>query len=254
MPVLTVIKMEEHQSPCKTFNKRKSLACYHLKFDLSSKRFVHKEIFRVVNQTKREYYILPKETLQKKTNRHISYHKSGAFHWREADGKRIEPVEGEADARRALLITQATDHVHGGLDGYCIAKGRGLTEESMKVMLEILDGYIIPPLSEIGVLDTLLEKKNHSIFMLETPYRSRVNQLIQKEQKEGRVTYVDSVEMTSKMKEQFPNAEIYIDSRPEGYAIYSNDTTFKMIEIARELVIEKLEHKPDSFWTKENEL
>lgn len=180
------------KSPCKTFNKKKAITCYKLRFNYDGPSFEHFELFRISNKTPREYYVFPIETLQKQYTRHISYHKSGAFHLREEDGSRIIPSGGEADNRRASLFHQAMSHLSGQLDGYCIAKGRNVSNEAIDTMIEIMDGYIIPPLKVFKGSDVLKKQKSFTIPMLMTPYQIEAQKIISEEDKKGNHTIINT--------------------------------------------------------------
>ena len=148
--------MSNSQSPCKTFNKKKTITCYKLRSNFVTQSFDHYELYRINNRTPGEFYVFPIDTLQKQTNRHLSYHKSGVFHWRNEDGSKVVPRDHEADERRASLLLQAMGHLNFQLDGYCIAKGKKLSEDQIEQMVEIIDGYIIPPIKDMSVHESLL--------------------------------------------------------------------------------------------------
>ena len=144
--IMRTIILRRSQSPCKKFRKKNSLACYKLRFNQKRSVFDHYELFRIISPKAGEYYVLPIEALQKKVIRHISYHRSGAFHWREESGERVIPRDGEADERRASLLKQAISHLSYQLDGYCLAVGPRVSKDVLETMIGILDGYILPPL------------------------------------------------------------------------------------------------------------
>ena len=85
---------------CKKFNKKKSLGFFILILDPETKERKHRELLRVVNKKEGEYYIIPRPMDQ--SGFHISYHKSGQFHWK-IDKKHQLPKERERDFREAFL-------------------------------------------------------------------------------------------------------------------------------------------------------
>lgn len=238
------------QSPCKRFGKKNSLACYKLRFN--QKRFVfdHYELFRITNPNAGEYYVLPIEALQKKMNRHISYHSSGVFHCREESGKRVVPQDGEADQRRASLLNQAILHISHQLDGYCLAVGPRVSKEVLEMMIEILDGYILPPLKLVVNIQTLLDRKNLMIPMLETPQRRKADKVVAEAKKNGEFSTLSYEEMEALIRktcgDQFKM--VRLEPKCENYVTYSNKVMMKLIDIARELSLEKMEDKPPAFW------
>ncbi len=80
------------QPPCERFNKKKAITCYLLnRSSLDLGILEHYEYCRVTNPTPGEYYVIPIATLQKKVTSHLSYHKSGVFHWKEEDNPNVRP-------------------------------------------------------------------------------------------------------------------------------------------------------------------
>jgi len=237
-------------SPCKSFNKRRAITCYKLVWNPHDKTFKHYELYRVSNQTPGEYYVLPIETLQKQTTRHFSYHKSGAFHWREKDGARVEPRDGEADARAAGLYTQAMAHLSGQLDGYCIARGKNVSDSSINTMIDIMDGYVIPPLKLIGVNQTLKEKKNHSIFMMCSPYQMRSQRIMAEAERKKESKVMPREEYIKFLTAELPHSKpIELEPKFENFIIYRQEVVRSLLVIAREMVAEKIQGKPKCFWT-----
>lgn len=237
-------------SPCKSFKKRKAITCYKLRINLKELKFDHFEFYRITNETPKEYYVLPMSTLQKKSKRHISYHKSGAFHWREDDGSRMAPAEKEADERCASLLKQAIDFLSGQIDGYCIARGKNVSEDGLKKMVDILDGYIIPPLNSLNTAQVLRNKKNHTIPMLHSPLKRKAQRLFKKDAKLGRSKIYTREDIASIIKERYNGLEpTFLEPIPEKYIAPSNETMLKVIDLARSLVEEKMAKRPEGFWT-----
>jgi hypothetical protein len=238
------------QSPCKTFNKRKAITCYKLRWDSQNCVFEHHELYRISNETPGEYYILPIETLQKQTKRHLSYHRSGAFHWREDDGSRVKPRDGEADQRRASLVCQAGAHLSGQLHGYCIARGRNVSDASIDYMIDIMDGYIIPPLKSLGVHLALKERKSYSILVMDSPYRREAQKIMAEAAEKGDGRIVRGDDLIDFVKAQYPKVKCAVlEPMPKDFAVYSRGVTDRLVRLAQEMVMEKMREKPAAFWT-----
>lgn len=238
-------------SPCKTFNKKKAITCYKLRFNPERVAFDHFELFRITNETPQEYYLIPIDTLQKKSRCHFSYHKSGVFHWRVSDGQRIVPADGEADARRAGLLIQAMQHLSGQLDGYCFARGRGVSDESLDVMLSIMDGYVIPPLAFFGVPSGLKQKKNHTIPMIESGFKAEAQAIMREQARVGGATFLgfdDILKSMSGVVGETVNI-IQLDPAPAKYVSYNEEVTMRLLNIGRRMVAYKFAQRGPGFWT-----
>lgn len=247
----------EHQHPpCKTFNKKKAITCYQLRFDINTGKFNHFELYRIINKTHKEYYVLSSGTLQKVASRHLSYHKSGAFHWREEDGRRIVPSDGESDLRRASLVSQAVKYLSGELDGYCIFKGKNVTDDSLSTMIKIMDGYIIPSLNDLGVAETLIEKKSVTISMDQSPYKILKNtarQIFEEANISGTDKKITKENLIYRLQKQFGDSVkiSFLDQNAKYFTTTSPETMKKIIPIARYIVKEKFKDNPPGFWTKD---
>lgn len=184
-------------------------------------------------------------------NRHISYHKSGAFHWKEESGKRVIPLAGEADARRAYLLNQAMLHISGQLDGYCLAVGPKVSKDALGTMIEILDGYILPPLKLVVNIQSLLDMKNHMIPMLETPHRSNANKVFAEAIENGDFSTLSHAEVEDMIRKISGDQckVVTLEPQCEKYVTYSKEVMIKLISIAQGLFLEKMEDKPAAFWT-----
>ncbi|MFH1217776.1 MAG: hypothetical protein V1706_14875 [Pseudomonadota bacterium] len=246
--------MTNTPSPCKTFNKKESITCYKLMYNHQTNKLDHYELYRINNRTPGEFYVLPIDTLQKQTNRHLSYHKSGAFHWRnQEDGNKVVPRDQEADERRASLLVQAMEHLSGRLLGYCISKGKNLSESQLESMVEIMDGYIIPPIIDIGVHKILLEKKSHSILLFDMPYIYQAQKIIIEARRNGDSKTITKKELFSILEKNNVDKSKIIQLEPgngiEVYETFSVNVINKLIDIGRRMVEEKMENKPAAFWT-----
>ena len=243
------------KSPCKYFCKKNSVSCYKLRYNEKTLKFDHYELYRVTNPKSGEYYVFPVETLQKKANRHASYHKSGAFHWREESGEKIIPINGEADYRNTTLLSQGMSHITGQLDGYCLAVGTKVTEQSLKIMLKILDGYIIPPLEVVTSPNKLLDRQNLMIPFLMSPQKVAAKVLHDKVLAEDGSKKVSVEEMEAILFSNLGNdcKFIKLDPQPEYYSILDIETMKKLIELARSLSQHKMGDKTPGFWTTSTE-
>lgn len=244
--------MEQTPSPCKTFAKKKAITCYKLLFTPESSRFAHFELLRITNTQPGEYYVVPIESLQKEVSTHISYHKSAAFHWKLEDGSRLKPRDGEADARRAKLMSQAVDHLSGRLDGYCIAKGRDVSDEALAAMLDIMDGYIIPPLRALRVFESLKQKKTLTIPMMRSPYQLEAQRALSAAAASGERKSITPEELLRAIRNSVgTECKIFqLDPKPARYMIYSEGTMTQIMAIAGRMVVDKMSDKPSAFWLK----
>lgn len=238
-------------SPCKTFNKKRSLACYKLMFNIDRLSFDHYELYRIANPKEGEYYVLPIEVLQKQVNRHISYHKSGAFHWRTEDGERIAPQDGEADHRRASLLNQAMSYLSHHLDGYCLAVGKRVDKKSLITMLGIMDGYILPSIDPKNAAKVLLDRKSFMVPLLETPQRVKADKIIKKAIERGKTSTLTHDEMVKKMKDHFGEGCKISNLEPKNdtYLSLPVEVMQSLVDISRELCDDKAMNKPEAFWT-----
>ncbi len=240
------------RSPCKTFKKKKSLACYKLLLNLERQAFDHYELFRIVNPKPGEFYVMSIEVLQKLTNHHISYHKSGAFHWRTESGGRVVPLDGESDKRRADLCDQAFKYFSYNLDGYCLATGPRVSIETLKTMLAILDGYILPPLALTVDVEYLYANKHITIPMPESFQRKKANDLLKKAKNAGETSILSREEIQDKVRKEFgDDCKIYnIAPQPKEYLTFPPDVLKQLIGLARDFCAYKLEDRPHAFWSK----
>lgn len=238
------------QPRCKTFNKRKAITCYKLRWNPKDFMIEHHELYRISNETPGEYYVLPIDTLQKQTNRHLSYHRSGAFHWRQENGSRIKPRDGEADERRASLLSQAIAHLSGRLHGYCVSRGRNVPDDSIDTMIEIMDGYIIPPLKLIGVNVALKQRKSYSILMMDSPYATQAQKIMSEAERNGDRSVISREQLMNLMSTQAPDAKcLILDPQPESFIVYPPEVMHQLMRIGQEMVMEKMKDKPSGFWT-----
>lgn len=236
-------------SPCKTFRRKQSLACYKLRFNSEKLFFEHYELFRITNPRAGEFYVFPIETLQKQDNRHFSYHKSGAFHWREANGERVIPLDGEADERNVAVMNQAVSHLFGQLDGYCLAVGPGTSTETLRSMIKILDGYILPPLEEI-IPEELLRRRNFMIPIKKTPQKLEAQDIISGAIRDGKSRTMSAAEVEEMVVRETggKGALIRLDPKSESYLVLDEISTKRIFAIGRELIEMKLGEKAPAFW------
>jgi hypothetical protein len=201
-----------------------------------------------VNRKKGEYYVFPETALNRFKIWHISYHKSGAFHWREENGEKISAQDGEADYRRAELMIQAMKHLSVDFNGYCIAVGRKVSVESLSMMLNILDGYILPPITKLVDAKKLLERKTQMILMPITIHQKLAMRVVNEAYENNSISTISADELKEKIKKASPECKVYIRDPKKRYANLSIETMDKLVRIARRLCEDKMKSKPESFW------
>lgn len=181
---------------------------------------------------------------------HYSYHKSGKFHWKQQGEPPIVPLDGEADARNAQLISQALNHFSGELDGYCLALGPDTSSESLQAMLKILDGYIIP---DLGTYDSLVlyQRRNFMIPFMISPQREKAFEIFSnaRARNEGKVFSAAEVVSALRKLPGGDKARIYIESPDEQRIGFKDDTMLRLLELARDLAVNKIGEKGPKFWT-----
>ena len=143
---------------CKAFKKKKALAFFILILDRKTKELKHREMLRIVNPKGEEYYLIPRPL--DKSDFHISYHESGAFHWK--INKELHfPKEQEKDFGDAFHDYLGFQSVHGWIVGYCIAHGPGVDRASLEKMLKILAPYVpVPGLGSKEAIDDIFKRKH----------------------------------------------------------------------------------------------
>lgn len=132
-------KINRYSKSCKKFNKKKSLGFFILILEPDTIELKHREMLRIVNPKDGEYYIIPRPLA--KFDFHISYHKSGTFHWA-VQTKHELPKEREEDFRTAFLSYMAMQATYGWIIGYCIAVGPKVKINVLRKMLQLLSGYV----------------------------------------------------------------------------------------------------------------
>jgi hypothetical protein len=243
------------RSLCKRFSKKKSLACYKLRFNQKLIAFEHYELYRITNPKVGEFYVFPISTLVKKTNRHLSYHKSGAFHWREDDGKKIVPLYGEADERGAEVHLQAQWYLAGQLDGYCLAVGPETSPESLRTMLSILDGYILPPVDSVANVDELMKRRNYMLPLPETAHRIRAQAMMADAVKHNRHRVMSIAEIEASLREKMGAGFKFVQLEPkaEDYFAFDSGTSEAIAKLANEPAKHKLGTRAPGFWVAESQ-
>ncbi len=142
---------------CKQFHKKNAIAFYILILDPDSKDLKHREMLRIVNQQNGEYYIIPRPL--DKNDFHISYHKSGQFHWF-LDQKYHFPLQQEHDFRIAFRDYLRIQAKFGWIIGYCVACGPKVEKDSLRKMLDLLSRYITVDFRSDGALNDVFEGKH----------------------------------------------------------------------------------------------
>lgn len=143
---------------CKVFRKKNALAFFILIIDPDSGQLKHREMIRLVNPKADEYYLIPRPL--DKSDFHISYHKSGAFHWKLNRILQL-PKEREKDFRDAFCDYILMQSFFGWIVGYCIACDARLSKTALRSMLKILAPYIpIPGVDSEAACDDIYERKH----------------------------------------------------------------------------------------------
>jgi len=142
---------------CKEFKKKKSLAFFIKIPDPDEGVVKHREMIRIVNKKEGEFYLFPRPT--DRANFHISYHRSGQFHW-VLDNEHHFPAKSEQDFREAFRDYLTLQAAHGWIVAFCIAGGPGVSRDSLRRMLQILSGYVpVPGLDSMEALNDVFERK-----------------------------------------------------------------------------------------------
>jgi len=147
------------------------------------------------------------------------------------------------------------DHVGCQLDGYCIARGRNVSEYELDTMIEIMDGYIIPSLKEIGVNQSLRERKSHSILLMDTPYRYLAQRVFSKAKKKGHCKTIDRKEMQDIFAKELGEDVKIIELEPksDSYETVSVEVMRSIIDIAHTMISEKMGEKTKAFWANKSD-
>ena len=159
---------------CKQFRKKNALAFYILIFDPKSKELRHREMLRIVNPHEDEYYIIPVPL--HKTDFHISYHKSGQFHWVH-DRKHHFPLKQEHDFRVAFRDYLGIQAMFGWIIGYCVACGPKVEKDSLKELLNLLSRYTIIDFRSKEALDDIFQRRHVTQWNWVAFHPERIRQL-----------------------------------------------------------------------------
>lgn len=142
---------------CKEFKKKKSLAFFIKIPDPDEGVVKHREMIRIVNTKEGEFYLFPRPADH--VDFHISYHRSGQFHW-VLDIEHYLPAKSEQDFREAFCDYLTLQASHGWIVAFCISCGPGVSRDSLGRMLEILSGYVpVPGLDSVEALNDIFERK-----------------------------------------------------------------------------------------------
>lgn len=142
---------------CKQFRKKNAIAFYILILDRDSMDLKHREMLRIISQQNDEYYIIPRPL--DKNNFHISYHKSGQFHWT-LDQKYHFPLQQEHDFRIAFRDYLRIQARFGWIIGYCIACGPKVDKDTLRKMLDLLSRYITIDCRSDEALNDIYKRKH----------------------------------------------------------------------------------------------
>jgi hypothetical protein len=124
---------------CKQFNKKKSIGFFIHIYDPDEDTVKPREMIRIQNRKEGEFYLFPRPLDH--ADFHISYHKTGEFHWK-LDKEYHFPKEDERDFRVAFRDYLSIQAHTGWIFGYCIAVDRRVERRSLARMLQILSGYV----------------------------------------------------------------------------------------------------------------
>lgn len=206
----------------------------------------HVRIISIKSPSDGEFYVNYQPSIEQKTGEHDSYHKSGRFHWKTPNMPSIVPIEGEADRRRAFLLKQATDHFSGQLLGYCLAI-KIVDPKSLRAMLGILHGLIIPDFDIDITLKRLLEYKQMTIPIPPSQHVQRAQELLR-----SPADIMTQQELITSLRSQLgPDVNIFIsDPKCDRYLLHSSTVIKGVFEIAREFVSEKFADRPLDFYAR----
>jgi len=142
---------------CKKFQKPKALAFYILIPDPDSIELRHREMLRIVNPKVDEFYVIPRPL--DKSDFHISYHRSGRFHWN-LNKKYHFPKERKEDFCVAFSDYLRLQASFGWIVGFCFACGPKVSKGTLGKMLQILAEYIPVDVSLKLALDDIYQRKH----------------------------------------------------------------------------------------------
>lgn len=143
--------------PPKDYNKKKSIGV----FGCIRSDFKCFEILRLRIKGKGdgyEVYVIPIEALQGKLDFHLSYHKSGKFHWAH-NKKHINPLRGESDYCEPFTLYLRSKFA----PCFCLRKGKNLSDNEMNILLSKLTRYFPFDFNVEEVLRNLKQKKFYRI-------------------------------------------------------------------------------------------
>lgn len=142
--------------PCKQFRKKNALAFYILIMDTDSMELKHREMLRIVNNGK-DFYMIPHPL--RKIAFHLSYHKSGQFHWVYED-KHHFPMEQERDFRSAFSNYLRIQTYFGWIVGYCVSYGPQVDKATLRTMLDLLSRYTAIDFRSEEALNDIFKRKH----------------------------------------------------------------------------------------------
>ena len=117
----------------------------------------HREMLRLVNPKPDEYYLIPRPL--DKSDFHISYHRSGAFHWK-LNRKLCFPKENRDDFSSAFFDYISMQSYFGWIVAHCLACDPKLERAVLREMLRIITPYVpIPGLDTDEACDDLFNRK-----------------------------------------------------------------------------------------------
>ena len=132
-------KYPRFSKSCKKFNKKKSVGFFIHVYDPDEDTVKPREMLRIQNRKEGEFYLFPRPLDH--ADFHISYHRSGEFHWK-MEQEHHFPEEDERDFRIAFRDYLAIQAQIGWIFGYCIAVDRRVERPTLARMLQIMSGYV----------------------------------------------------------------------------------------------------------------
>jgi hypothetical protein len=129
---------------CKDFRKKRSLSAFIVVPVNEGKALEHREMLRITSPKPEEFYLVPQPL--NKTDFHLSYHRSGRFHWK-LQKKYHVPSQSVADFSSAFHDYIAMQMFHGWIVALCFACSPDLSRQTLRKILGIIAPYI--PLSNL---------------------------------------------------------------------------------------------------------
>ncbi len=139
--------------PPKDYDKRKSIGVFGcIRSDFKCFEILRLRIKGKVHEY--EVYVIPIEALQGRLDFHLSYHRSGKFHWAH-NKKHMNPLHSESDYREAFKLYLRCKFA----PCFCLRKGKNLSDNEMNNLLCELTRHVPFDFDVEEVLRNLKQKK-----------------------------------------------------------------------------------------------